>query len=205
MPVTGAIPTVTGDLVSFAYPASREHDCLSPKNLEVAALAVITECPDHSRPIFQQRDDANLHVYIDSLMDPVILQCADHFETGAIAYVCKARIFVAAEVSLQNATIFGAIEYCAPRLEFTHTCRRFLRVQLGHSPIVHVLPAAHRVGEMHLPVIAVINISQRGCNAAFRHHGVRLAKKTFADHAHRNARRRSFDRGTQSSAAGTDD
>src|SRR6476620_290814 len=29
--VTGAIPTVTGDLVSFAYPARREHDCLGAK------------------------------------------------------------------------------------------------------------------------------------------------------------------------------
>src|SRR5436309_7399390 len=118
--ITGAIPAVTGDLVSFADPTSREHNCLGAKNLEVSALAIVTECPHHSLAIFQQRDDANLHVYIDSLMYPVILQCSDHFEAGAIAHVCKARILVAAEVSLQNAAILRAIEHRAPRLELTH-------------------------------------------------------------------------------------
>ena len=51
--ITGAIPTVTGDLVSFAYPASREHDCLGAKNLKVSALAIVTECSNYTRAIFQ--------------------------------------------------------------------------------------------------------------------------------------------------------
>ena len=122
-------------------------------------------------------------------MYPVVLQCSDHFESGSIAHVRKARIFVAAKVPLQNATILRAIEHRAPRLELTHTNWRFFRVQLGHPPIVHVLPAAHRIGEMHLPVVAIINIGQRCCDAAFRHHCVRFAKKTFANHADRNASR----------------
>ena len=138
-------------------------------------------------------------------MYPVVLQCSDHFQAGAIAYVRKARIFVAAKVPLQNATILRAIEHRTPRLELTHTSWRFLRVQLGHPPIVHVLPAAHRVGEMHLPVVAIINIGQRRCDAAFRHYRVRLAKKTFANHPDGNAGRGCFDSCTQSSAAGTDD
>src|SRR4029453_18199064 len=91
--ITGAIPAVTGDLVSLAYPTSREHDCLGAKNLKASALAIITECPNYSRAVFQQCDDAKLHVYIDSLMYPVVLQCSDHFEPSTIAHVRKARIF----------------------------------------------------------------------------------------------------------------
>jgi hypothetical protein len=203
--IPGAIPTVTRDLVSFADAASREHDCLRAKNLKVSALAIVAECSNYARTIFQQRDDANLHVNIDSLMYPVVLQCSDHFEAGTIAHVRKARIFVAAKVPLQNATILRAIEHRTPRLELTHTSWRFLRVQLGHPPIVDVLPAAHRVREMHFPVVAIINIGQRGRDAAFRHDGVRLAEKTFANHAYRHAGRGCFDSCTQSRAAGTDD
>ena len=183
--ITGAIPTVTRDLVSSAYPTSREHDCFGAENLKVSALAIVAECSNYARTIFQQRDDANLHVNIDSLMYPVVLQCSDHFEAGTIAHVRKARIFVAAKVPLQNSTILRAIEHRAPRLELTHTSWRFLRVQLGHPPIVDVLPAAHRVREMHFPVVAIINIGQRRRDAAFGHDGVRLAEKPFANHAYR--------------------
>ncbi len=185
--VTGAIPAVTRDLVSFAYPSGREHDCFGAKNLKVSALSIIAECSNYARTIFQQRDDTNLHVNIDSPMYPVVLQCSDHFEAGTIAHVRKARIFVAAKVPLQNATILRAIEHCAPRLELTHASRRFLRVQLGHPPVVDVLPAAHRVSEMHFPVVAIINIGQRRRDPPFRHDGVRLAEKTLANHADGNA------------------
>src|SRR5207249_2073307 len=198
MSITGAIPTVTGDFVSFTYPTSREHDCLGAKNFKVSALAIVAECSNYSRAIFQQRDDANLHVNIDSLMYPVVLQCSDHFEARTIAHVRESWIFVATEVPLQNATILRAIEHRAPRLEFSHTSRRFLRVQLGHSPIVDVLPAAHRIREMHLPVVTIIDIGQRGCDAAFRHYRVRLAEKTFANHPDGNTSRGRFDCRTQS-------
>jgi hypothetical protein len=122
-------------------------------------------------------------------MYPVVLQCSDHLETGTIADVRKARIFVAAEVPLQNPAILGAIEHRAPRLELTHTSRRLFRVQLSHSPIIYILAASHRIGEMHLPVIAIINIGQRCRDAAFRHYRVRLAEKTFANHPDRNSGR----------------
>src|SRR6478672_2988674 len=138
-------------------------------------------------------------------MYSVILQCSNHLEPSSIAHVRESWIFVAAEVPLQNATILRAIEHRAPRLELSHTSWRFLRVQLGHPPIVDVLSAAHRVREMHFPVVAVINIGQRRRDAAFRHDGERLAEKTFANHPYRHAGRGCFDSCTQSSAAGTDD
>ena len=63
-----------------------------------------------------------------------------------------------------------------PRESFC-TEARFPGVQLGHTPVVHVLPAAHRVGEMNFPVIPVIDVRQRGGDAPFGHHRVRLAQK----------------------------
>jgi hypothetical protein len=58
---------------------------------------------------------------------------------------------------------------------------RFLGVQLGHAPVVDVLAAAHRVGEVHLPVVAVVDVAHRGRHAALGHDGVRLAEQRFAD------------------------
>ena len=138
-----------------------------------------------------------LHVDVDALVHAVVLQGADHFQAGAIAHVREARIFMAAEISLQNAAVFRAIEYRAPCLEFAHPRGRFLGVQLGHSPVVHVLPAAHGVGEMDLPVVAIVHIGQRGRDSAFRHHGMGFAQQRFANHADRHARGRRFDRRAQ--------
>ena len=66
-------------------------------------------------------------MHVDALMHAVILQRANHFQPGAIADVRQPRIFVAAEISLQNAAIFRAIEDRAPRFEFAHAIGRFLR------------------------------------------------------------------------------
>ena len=94
------------------------------------------------------------------LMDAVILERADHLEAGAIADVREARIAVAAEVALQDAAVFGAVEQGAPGFEFAHALGSLFGVQLGHAPVVEVLAAAHRVGEMDAPVIAVVDVGQ---------------------------------------------
>ena len=116
---------------------------------------------------------------IDSLVNSVVLQSADHFQSGTIADVRQARIFMAAEIPLQNPAILGAIENRAPSLELAHSRRRFSGVQLRHPPIVDVLPAAHGVGEMDLPVVAVVNVGERGGDAAFRHHRVSFSEQTL--------------------------
>ncbi len=77
-----------------------------------------------------------------------------------------------------------AIKERAPCLEFAHALRRFLGVQFGHAPIVEVLAAAHRIGEMDPPVIAIVDIGQCCRDAAFGHHGMRFAQQRFADHPH---------------------
>src|SRR5215467_9595027 len=205
MSVTGAIPTVARDFVRFADPTSGEDDCFSLENFEMAALPIVSKRANNAIPILEQRDDAPLHVHIDPLMYAVILQRPNHFQAGTIPYMGKSWILMAAKIPLENTTVPRAIEHCAPSLELTHTSRRFPRVQLGHAPVVHVLTAAHRIGEMHLPVVAIVNVGQCRCDASFRHHGVRFTEKTFANHADRNASRGSLDRRAQPSAAGTDD
>ena len=81
----------------------------------------------------------------------MILQRADHLEAGAIADVREPRVLVTSEVALEDLPVLRAIEDRAPLLELTNAIWRFLRVQLGHAPLVEVLPAAHRVGEVRLP------------------------------------------------------
>ena len=82
---------------------------------------------------------------------------------------------MAAKVSLQNATIVRTIENGAPCFKLAHAIGRFLCMQLGHAPLVHVLPAAHRIGKMHFPIVAFIDIGQRRRDSAFGHHRVRFA------------------------------
>ena len=144
--------------------------------------------------VLEQREDGAFHVKVDALMDAVILKSADHFETGAVAHVGQARIFVAAEIALQDAAVLGAIEDRAPGFQFAHAVRRFLGVQLGHARIVQILAAAHGVGEMDAPVVAIVDIAHGGRDAAFRHHGVGFAEQGFGDYADLDSGRGSFDR-----------
>ncbi len=135
MSVAGAIPAVARDLVRLADSAGGKHNRFGLENFEPAALAIVAKCANNAVAVFQQRDDANLHVHIDPAMNAVILQRADHFQTGAVAHMREPRIFVTAEISLQNATVFCAIKHRAPGFEFAHAIGRFLRVQLGHAPV----------------------------------------------------------------------
>src|SRR5256885_12007473 len=59
----------------------------------------------------------------------------------SVADVREARIPMAAEIALQNASVGRAVEHRAPRFQFMNPRRRFLGVQLGHAPIVEILPA----------------------------------------------------------------
>ena len=138
-------------------------------------------------------------------VDRVILQRANQLEAGAVADVREARIAVAAEVALVDAAVRRAIEHRAPGFELAHAIGRFLGVQLRHAPVVDVLAAAHRVGEVHLPAVAVVVVGHGRGHAAFGHDRVRLAEQRLADQADRHAARRRFDRRAQPGAAGADD
>ena len=204
MAVARVFPTVARDLVRAADTAGRQDDGLGLEHLEAPALAVVAECADHAVAVLEQRDDRALHVHVDTLVDAVILQRADHLQAGAIADVGQARVPVAAEVALENAAVRRAIEHRAPRLELADAVGRLLRVQLRHAPVVHVLAAAHGVGEMDFPVVAVVHVGERRRDAAFGHHRVGLAEQRFAHQADRHARSRCLDRRAQTGAACAD-
>jgi hypothetical protein len=111
---------------------------------------------------------------------------------------------VTTKISLEDAPVLRPIEDRAPRLEFADAIWRFLGVQLGHAPLIYVLPATHRVGEMHLPIVAIIHIAQRGRDSAFGHNRMRFAEERFANESDRNSSGRCFDGRAQTGAAGAD-
>jgi hypothetical protein len=149
----------------------RSGKMLSPAVIESLAA----EAPVDPVAILQESHDGGLHVDVDRQVDGVILQRADHLESGPVAHVRKARVTMAAEVPLEDPPIRRAVEDGSPSLEFADTVGRLPRVQLGHAPVVHVLASAHGVGEVHSPAVAIVNVGQRRRCATLGHHGVRLA------------------------------
>src|SRR5438445_9958671 len=105
-------------------------------------------------------------------MHAAVLERANHFQTRAIAYVTKPFVSVAAKRSLQNISVGSPIEKRAPLFQFPHPLGRFLRMYLGHAPVVQELAAAHRVAKMRAPIVRSIDIGHRRRDAAFSHEGV---------------------------------
>src|SRR6185503_20232518 len=120
MTVAGILPTITRDLKRATDSTGREYHRFGVKHAEASALAIVPECPHAAARIGQERQQRRLHLEIDALMNSMILQGADHFQASAIADVGQARIAMTAEVALQDAAVFGAIEHCAPGFEFLH-------------------------------------------------------------------------------------
>src|SRR5438093_696921 len=83
----------------------------------------------------------------------------------------------------------GRILNRAPRFKLADAIWRFLRVELGHPPIVHVLTAAHRVCEVYFPIVSLVDVGKRGSDAAFCHHCVRFPQQRFANKSDRNTGR----------------
>src|SRR5687767_13142836 len=113
-------------------------------------------------------------------MYAMVLQGADQFETGAVSNVCKPRIAVTAKVPLQDLPVLGAVKDGSPRLKLSDTLRGLFCVDLRHSPVVDILAAAHRVAEMDLPVVSVVDIPHRSRHPTLSHHSMRLAQQRFA-------------------------
>src|SRR5437868_8369102 len=204
MSVAGVFPTVACDLVSAADAASCEHDCFGAKSSESPAFAFVSKCTDDAIAIFEEGENGMFHVNLDPLMHTMILQRPDHLETGPISDVREPRVFMATKVPLQNTTILCSIENRAPCFEFAHAIGRLLRVQLGHAPLIDVLATAHGIGEMHFPIIALIDIGQGGRDPPFRHDRVCFAEKRFPNKTDRNSRCRRYDARAQTSPASAD-
>ena len=187
-----------------AHASGCEDHRLRAKELEAPALTFVAERAGDPIAALEQLHDRAFHVDVDPHVNAVILKRPDHLEAGPIADVRETRISMAAEVALQDASVRRPIEQRAPRFELAHAIGRLLRVELRHPPVVDVLSAAHRVGEMDLPAVAIIDVGQRRRDASLGHHGVRFAKQRLAHEADRDSRRRRFDRGAKSRAACSD-
>jgi hypothetical protein len=88
---------------------------------------------------------------------------------------------VTAEISLENAPVLCPIEHRAPGFQFAHPIGRFLSVQFGHAPLIHVLATAHGISEVHFPVVAIINVAKRRRDSTLSHDGVGFAQERFAN------------------------
>src|ERR1051326_1172149 len=95
-------------------------------------------------------------------------------DLGAIADVGQAAVGVPAEWPLVDLAVAGAIEQRAPRLELVDAVGRFLGVDLRHAPVVVHLAAAHRVAEMHAPVVFRKHVAERRGGARQRVSGRQL-------------------------------
>ena len=108
------------------------------------------------------------------------------------------------KISLKDLPVFSTVENGPPGFEFSNAVGCFFCVKLRHSPVVHVLPAAHRVGEMHFPIVAVVDVAEGRRHPALGHYGMGFAEQRFADQTDANARRGRLDRGTQACTTSTD-
>ena len=122
-------------------------------------------------------------------MNAVVLQRADHLQPRAVAHMRQPRIRVPTKIPLQNPPVLRAVKQRPPLLQLMHPRRRLLRVQLRHLRVIEILPAAHRIGKMCLPAVALVHVSHRRRHAALGHHRVRLAQQAFANQPHRAALR----------------
>ena len=95
-----------------------------------------------------------------------------------------------AERALEDPAVAGPVEDGAPGLELADPVGRLLGVELGHPRVVEELAADHRVAEVDLPGVVLVDVAERGGDAALGHDRVGLAEERLADEPDRSPRRR---------------
>ncbi|MBV6491284.1 MAG: hypothetical protein CNCCGFBP_01861 [Fimbriimonadaceae bacterium] len=203
--VPGALPRVAGDGEGLSDPAGCDDDGLREEHHEVAMLPEVRERAADLPFRFQQRGGRAFHVELDSLVDAVVLERADHFEPGAVTDVGQPGVLVPSEVPLQDAAVGSTIEERAPSFQFKHSRRRFLGVVFGHEGVVEVLAAPHRVGKVDLPSVPVVDVADRCGDASLGHHRMGFSKQRLAHDAYADACGGGLDRGPQPRTASADD
>ena len=141
------------------------------------AFAVIAKHAGNAPTSGEQRNHRHFHEHFHALVNAVILESSDEFQTSSVTNVREARIAVATEVALQDLAFLGAVKDGAPGFEFQYARGRFLGMVFNHDWVVQVLATAHGVCEVNFPVVAVINVAHGCGHAALGHHGVGLTKE----------------------------
>jgi hypothetical protein len=134
----------------------------------------------------------------------VVLERADHLETGAVADMREPRVPMTAEVALEDEAILRPIEERTPFFELEHAIGCLLRVQLRHAPVVQQLAAAHGVAEVDLPVVLLPDVAHRRGDPALGHDRVCFPEERLADERGLHAHRARFDRRAKAGAACAD-
>src|SRR2546423_5946575 len=118
MPIAGVVPTVARDFESSPNSPRGQDDGLGSEDFETAALALISDRAGDPIAVLKQRQHRVLHVNVDSLVNAVILERANHLESGAVSHMRQTRILMSAKVALKNAPIVCAVKHRPPRFEF---------------------------------------------------------------------------------------
>src|SRR6266496_4591491 len=205
MAVAGIFPAVAGDLESPSNSSSREDHSFGAEQVKPSAFAVVAKGTSDAIAILQQCDDRMFHENVQTEMNAMVLQGADHLQARAVSDVRQPRIAVPAKIPLQNPAVAGAIEESAPGFQFADARRSFLGMQLCHTPVVQVLPAAHGVGKVDAPAIPVIHVSHRSRYATFRHNCVGFAQQGLRNDRNLYSGGGSLDGGTQTRVSSPDD
>ena len=203
--IAGVLPRVGCDLPGLAPPTCGQHYRFAFKKHTFSALAPVAKGAADALAVFKEALHIAFHVDVDALVDRVLLEGPDHFETRAISYVGQARVAVPAEIALENKPFFSTVEKGAPFLQFQHSVRRLLRVNLRHAPVVQQFAATHGIAEVNFPVVFRIDISQGRGDAALGHHGVGLAQEGFANQGGPRPLGRGLDSRAQAGATGAND
>ena len=127
-------------------------------------------------------------------MHAAILKSPNHLQSGAIADVTEPFESMTAKSALQDVAIVGSVEKRAPLFQFSNPLRRFLRVNLGHAPVVQKFAAAHCVPKMRAPIILPVDVGHRCRDATFSHYSVCFAEQRFAHNTNARALGQRFNR-----------
>lgn len=188
--VAGVLPGVGGHLEGLADAAGGQHHGRGLQREETAGLALVAEDTGDAVAVL---DDAGDRALLEDLQpglvvpglglvlllkgDDLLLEGADQLQAGAVPDMGEAGVLMAAEVPLGDLALGGAVEERAPGLQLPDPVRGLLGVQLGHPPVVEELAPAHGVAEVHLPVVALVDIAHAGGDAALGHHRMGLAEQ----------------------------
>ena len=203
--VARVLPRVRGDLVRPADAAGREDGRLGREDDRLARRPPVADGAPDAVAAGHEVGDRALHVDRDAHRDGLVLERPDHLETGPVADVGQPRMGVAAERPLEDPPVAGPVEDRAPQLQLADAVRRLLGVELGHPRVVQQLAADHRVAEVGLPAVAVVDVTERRGDAALGHDRVGLAEERLADQADVRAGLGRLDRRPEPCPARADD
>src|SRR3954468_11293325 len=109
-----------------------------------------------------------------------------------------------AERPLEDATVARSVEDGAPLFKLADAGGRLERVELGHPDVVEQLAADHRVAEVGLPRVTVVDVAEGRCDAPLGHDRVGLAQQRLADEPDGAAGCGGLDRRAKPRTAGPD-